>query len=441
MITRDRRTLETEIRTLIGDLVEAPPDSVDLSGSMYSQGVDSLRLIVLRERLQAEVGVVFSDDEWMATTTPAGILEHAVRPRAAATPRSTSVSPTGHAPVSPIEPLTTRPGVAVEHLEIGMPLTGRNNLAETPLLQWLGDQRWRHVSRVLDVPSRDIVDEDGERLYATFFYVEVGFPFGRPMASFGENDRFVVVSTLARFGASMLDGVSYLVPANGNASGDVNAMSFTSVAEANASGVPAVRLSNIFVKKFEGAAWLKKGRPVHERFADIPESNEPPDSYTIAKDAEQAGQFGSDPEGWTAMTDGPIDREYHLVPDRDLNGAGLVYFANYPMFLDICERDVLSSAKAPLAHDVIDRRTLIRRQSAYLNNASSRDILGVEMRPWYRLIRAATESSDDAMDLHLHINARMYRRSDNRLMMVSGVHKVIQGVTAADVPFAGKPIR
>ena len=37
--------------------------------------------------------------------------------------------------------------------QIGMPLTGRNNLAETPLLQYLGDQRWRHVSRVLDVPS------------------------------------------------------------------------------------------------------------------------------------------------------------------------------------------------------------------------------------------------------------------------------------------------
>jgi hypothetical protein len=36
------------------------------------------------------------------------------------------------------------------------------------------------------------------------------------------------------------------------------------------------------------------------------------------------------------------------VPDRDLNGAGLVYFANYPMFLDICERDVLASARRAL---------------------------------------------------------------------------------------------
>ncbi len=151
-----------------------------------------------------------------------------------------------------------------------MPLTGRNNLAETPLLQYLGDQRWRHVSRVLDVPSGKIVDDRGERLYATFFYVEVAFPPETPTASFGENDRFVVVSTLARYGGSMLDGVSYLVPTNNAADEPVAVRPFESVAEANAAGVPAVRLSNIFVKKFEGAAWLKKGRPAHERFAEVP---------------------------------------------------------------------------------------------------------------------------------------------------------------------------
>ena len=59
MITRDRRTLESEIRALIGDLVEASPESVDLSGSMYAQGIDSLRLIILRERLQADVDRLF----------------------------------------------------------------------------------------------------------------------------------------------------------------------------------------------------------------------------------------------------------------------------------------------------------------------------------------------------------------------------------------------
>ena len=433
MIARDRRTLETEIRILIGDLAEVSPESVDLTATMYSQGVDSLRLIVLRERLQAEVGIGFSDDEWTAATTPAAILEHAVSPLSAASQRSVDGAPGALPILPPMPPADIGAGLAVEHLEIGMPLTGRNNLAETPLLQYLGDQRWRHVSRILDIPSRAIVDAEGERLYATFFYVEIAFPASRPMASFGENDRFAVVSTLRRFGASMLDGISYLIPYDTGAA-EVAPAPFGSLAEANAAGVPAVRLSNIFVKKFEGAAWLKKGRPAHERFAEIPDSVEPPDSYALAKAAEQAGQFGPDPAGWSPMTEGPVEREYQIVPDRDLNGVGLVYFANYPMFLDICERDILSTATIPLHHDAIDRRTLLRRQSAYLNNASSRDRLRVEMRPWYRLVHR--DDRPDAVDLHLHINARLYRQSDNRLMMVSGARKMIPGVTAAEVPFA-----
>ena len=125
------------------------------------------------------------------------------------------------------------------------------------------------------------------------------------------------------------------------------------------------------------------------------------------------------------MTDGPVQRDYQLVPDRDLNGAGLVYFANYPMFLDICERDVLASAASPLSHDLIDQRTVVHRRSAYLNNASSRDTLRIEIEPWLRATGAG---------LHLHVNARMFRQSDQRLMMVSTVRKIVPASAVADWP-------
>jgi probable biosynthetic protein (TIGR04098 family) len=317
-----------------------------------------------------------------------------------------------------------------------MPLTGRNNLAETPLLQYLGDQRWRQVSRILEVPTRDIVDENGERLYATFFYVEVAFPPDRPMDAFGENDRFTVVSTLTRFGASMLDGVSFLIPSDrrGPAGASRSSAPYASIADANAQGVPAVRLSNIFVRKFGGAEWLKKGRPAHERFDSVPALAEPPDSYAMAKDAEETGRFAPPPSGWLALTEGPVEREYRLVPDRDLNGVGLVYFANYPMFLDICERDVLSSARVPVADSLIDRRALVRRQSAYLNNASSRDTLRIEIEPWCHVTEATGRATDRRVDLHLYVNARMSRRSDGRQMMVATSHKIARSVPAADVP-------
>jgi probable biosynthetic protein (TIGR04098 family) len=365
--------------------------------------------------------------------TPAGILASVARRHAAApspgrsleTPRVSS----GAAASAP-----------ADELEIGMPLTGRNNLAETPLLQHLGDRRWRQLSEIIGVPSRHIVDDQGERLYATFFYVEVAFPPERPMAAFGENDRFRVVSTIARYGTSMVDGVSFLLPVDGTArlASEVPSPPFSSIGEAIAAGVPAVRLSNIFVRQFGGAEWLKKGRPAHPRFAEIPALSEPPDSYLLTKQAEQAGHLGLAGAGWTPMTDGPVQRDYRLIPDRDLNGAGLVYFANYPMFLDICERDVLLSAPLPLSEDLVDRRTVIRRQSAYLNNASSSDTLRIEIEPWARVAGAPGTPGHEALDLHLHVNCRMYRRSDNRLMMVSTVRKVVRAAALGEIPFESR---
>ena len=381
---------EGELRSLISELTRARPETIDLALPLEQQGLDSLQLIILRERLETNLAVVFTDDEWMAIDTPAGVLARVAsqtRGEAAAGLHWSSAD-----------------------LEIGMPLTGRNNLAETPLLQYLGDQRWRQISAVMGVPTREIIDDAGERLYATFYYVELAFPLTRPMASFGENDRLSVVSSMSRYGTSMVDGMSYLVPGAGTTT-----VPFTSVQQAVQAGIPAARLSNIFVKQFAGAQWLKKGRPAHPGFLTIPPMPDPPDSYETAKQAEQRGTFETCDGDWQPMTDGPVVREYRLVPDRDLNGAGLVYFANYPIFLDICERDVLASAASPWPHDVIDQRTLVHRRSAYLNNASARDTLRIEIEPWTRT---------DDLGRHLHVNARMFRVSDARLMLVSTARKI-----------------
>lgn len=174
---------ELGIKRLVAELAQTAWETVDLDRRMDEQGVDSLNLIVLRERVQEAFGVVFPDEEWASLLTPAGIVDSLTRRRAA-------VSAAGEPPVTPraSSGTTAVASASNDDLEIGMPLTGRNNLAETPLLQYLGDRRWRQLSEIIGVPSRDIVDDQGERLYATFFYVEVAFPPERPMAAFGEND-------------------------------------------------------------------------------------------------------------------------------------------------------------------------------------------------------------------------------------------------------------
>src|ERR1035438_10495782 len=98
-------------------------------------------------------------------------------------------------------------------LQVGMPLTGQNNLSEGPLLRHLGHIRWEHLSRILEIPTKQIVDAHGERVYATFFFIDMTFTDALPINGFVENDEIEVVSTLRRH-ETFLDGELYLFPSS-----------------------------------------------------------------------------------------------------------------------------------------------------------------------------------------------------------------------------------
>ena len=123
------------------------------------------------------------------------------------------------------------------------------------------------------------------------------------------------------------------------------------------------------------------------------------------------------------------------MPDRDLNGAGLVYFANYPVFVDICERQVLKQGRFALADSHIDRRSLVRRRSAYLNNASASDRLELDFAIWLENPVLAGSPDPQSAPVRLFVNTRMRRQSDGRLMLVSTSQKVLTGIACGDLPF------
>ena len=144
------------------------------------------------------------------------------------------------------------------------------------------------------------------------------------------------------------------------------------------------------------------------------------------------------PAGYVPLTKGPVRAEYRLVPDRDVNGVGLIYFANYPVFLDICERQILAGTELPFTDDLLDRRTPIRRRIAYLSNASGRDTLDIEIEAWIENPFALAHPQPEAASIRLLASYRMYRRSDRRLMMAATAQKTITGCTAGALPFFDK---
>jgi probable biosynthetic protein (TIGR04098 family) len=325
---------------------------------------------------------------------------------------------------------------AYTDVEIGMPLTGRCNLAETPLLRLVGDLQWKHIAEITGVRSKDIIDAEGARLYATFFHVETRFPEPRPMASYGENDSFTVASTLRRFGFSMLEGRHYLLPQSPEGA---RAETPGSPKAAARSGIPYLRMANSFVKQWQGAGWLKKSRPANPGMKEIKRLVRPPVSYLLFKRAEGVGSFFRVRDGFMPISAEPLRAEYTIVPDRDLNGAGLLYFANYPLVLDICERRLLSGLDdLPFPQDLLDRRTLVHRSSGYFSNASADETLRVRMQGWIENPFVLDLPNPEAAPIHLMLNFRMTRASDQRLMMLSSVKKVIYGKTLGETPLLGE---
>ena len=132
--------------------------------------------------------------------------------------------------------------------------------------------------------------------------------------------------------------------------------------------VPRLRLSNIFVMQQRGVEHLHRSRPSNSGFERIPESAEPPDSYVLVKDAERDGCFARPPTSYVRMTSGPVSIQHKLDPDRDVNGVGLIYFAHYPVFLDIAEREVLRTADLPLSEELIDQLEALRRALAAIGS-------------------------------------------------------------------------
>jgi len=320
-----------------------------------------------------------------------------------------------------------RPHDVDVEIDLGMSLLGRCNLAETPLLKLVGDLRWNHISRFTGVPSRELVDEEGDRLYATFYYTKVCFSRDAPMASYGENERITLVDTLESYGNSIMDGYTFFFPADWPHERKVPP---EDERQAEEMGIPYVRLSNIFVKKLKDASWLKKARPALPGVDDIHKVDEVPDSYTRIKVADAAGSFSKPPPHFSHLTPQRLHMTYAIDPDRDINGVGLLYHANYPRILDIAERTLLTRLpNAPLPDEFLDLRTLVCRESALLSNAHQSDSIGVSLDVWMENPYLAGHPAPEAAPVRLFLNYEMVRHSDGRRMAVSSAEKVIFGKT------------
>lgn len=301
-------------------------------------------------------------------------------------------------------------------LLIGLPHTNYNQLAEHLLLMHMGHFQWQAIAEAIRSPLSRLRTVDGGEVYATFYYIEERIPATAPLTSFRLDDTIRVMIQLRAFRNIAFDGrlifhhKSHLETAGIRTEEDM--LRVYTGAEC-----PAVRFANVFVTPHGGNSALKLAPPANASFDGIPVLPNEDNAYNITRAAGQKGHFGVFDDGWTCLNPtSPFIMTYAVNPDRDSNGAGLVYFANYIAFLDAAERALLEQDVArrwPVS--CVSTRTLRFRQLAYFGNADLDDVVRISIHLFHH------ESDEDLIGFRYGI----IREQDNASICLSEAIKAI----------------
>jgi len=272
-------SLEAIVRIVRNEVAGFSPEQLHLA--FDEAGIDSFNLISIRANIEQFVGEPLSDARWTAVKTVADIVGAVsgagARPEAAQE---------GHALVR-------------RHM-VGMPQMAMSGLSESWLFKELGDIHWQMITDGLNCPSSELQDGNGNRLYATFTRISLQ---SRPLSSYRENSTLDMRGRIERFGGGIF---------------------FSRI---DLTGGRAQIMSSFSMRGESGSnTSLLKGQPAIPPGCTIPSLPQMPEFGAAYK------KVKAQPRGDALFT-----TEYQIVPQYEINGVGLLYFAAYPMISDICE--------------------------------------------------------------------------------------------------------
>ena len=153
----------------------------------------------------------------------------------------------------------------------------------------------------------------------------------------------------------------------------------------------------------------KKSRPAQPGVDNIPKIAELPDSYGLIKKASEEGEAsGRRPNISHRSRRKRSGSSIRSKLDRDLNAVGLLHFGDYGTIQDIAERRLLPEKPLiPIGHDLLDARTVVSRQSAYLANVQQSDSIFVSIDAWLDNPFLAGHPAPEMAPIRLFMNCEM----------------------------------
>lgn len=252
-------------------------------------------------------------------------------------------------------------------LTLGLPHTNRRGLWEPLLLMHAGHFQWQSIASAIKRPLSELRTVAGGEVYAAFYYIEERIPERAPIESFSLDATVRFSIALRSFKNIAVEGLVFFDRAD--------LLGETAVTQAPDAGEPAhpfIRFGNIFITPVQGNSELRVAPPANADFSGIPPLPNADNPYHVTRGARETGSLGLIGDTWPQIGEG-FDFEYEIDVDRDTNGAGLVYFANYVTFMERAERAMVETRSMPR------ERSLRHRRTAYYGNADPRDTIRVRL--------------------------------------------------------------
>src|SRR5262245_22703878 len=301
-------------------------------------------------------------------------------------------------------------------------------LSEVEFLKMLAAYQWSAIADMLGRKPSEISNDAGERLYGSVIDVEMKLAEQHSMEVLGEDANIRVRNRVAAYAKKFVEGL-FLIDDH-----DISdALLATVKTREDLRSIPLswACMTNAFIAPTGANTRLKVYQPAGMDEREIEELPVPPAGIRLQSHA-QAGQALEPldgPEGLALRPQRPEPIRYEIVPESDLNGAGLVYFARYESMMNYGERLFLGrQLELPISNDWIACLSTEHRKALFFANASPTDT--VEVRIEAHLLPPGSFPPPPAGRPHrtllkLRFRIDLYRSSDRVLMASSLVRKAL----------------
>ena len=348
----------------------------DFSQSLSQLNIDSFDFLSLRAELQESVGLIYSDEDWVHIAVVADFEK-----------LGKSQFPSGQLSLRNTEIVNQE-----RKYKINMPQMATGGLGESWYFKEIGDMHWRLLAKSLGLDTDKILDQAGDRLYATF--VRIKYESVCAFQEFSENEEISLNLKMGRFGA-------FFSSENTLSSENKKICS---------------QLVTSFVSRGKNNRDLKKSQPYGPTDPSMKIYSVRPkfleEYYQVRKREVNEVEL----KGYRFKLDSkPIfEMDYHINPYTDLNGVNLLYFASYPLIFDFCERSYTQTLDLKeINGDWGIATSSVAKDIHYLGNADIHEALVFKLNT-FEIVRAQVFSY-----------ATLFRKSDNELVaQVFSVKKI-----------------